>query len=247
MNSNEAKLLLESYTLGAPPTDDPRAAQALALAASDPQLRAWWEARQAEDRALQRRLHAAPVPDDLRAALAESAQFQRRKQARASRLMSLLALAACAVLAMYFYFQYGIDRSDDYAGPLPSMAYAYSVDGPRLTYFDSDAMKLRDWLADNGFALPEQLPPKLLEQEGIGCRPLDWSPGRVALMCFDAEVVYHLFIGYKRDFPAFAAEEIEIRQGSDGWTVSEWQDGKHVFVLTAKTPEPNVRRMLALK
>lgn len=246
MDKQEAKLILASYTLDNQPTGDGRFDAALALAKSDPELSAWWDAQRATDRHIKSRLQAVEAPSDLRSALRETIAGARGHRSWFSAYRNVLAIAATIALALGLYYQYGIDRSDDYTGSLAQMAYEYSVDGPRLSYFNRDTQKLRDWLAENQFELPEQLPPKLLELDGIGCRPLKWSAERVALMCFDADTVYHLFVASKRDFPNFeASEEIDFDHYKDGWTVTQWTDRDHVFVLTAKAPTAAVSGFLA--
>ena len=237
MDKNEAKLILSNYTLGDTPAKDDRFDQALALTDSDPELASWWQRQKEGDAMVRDKLGAFDVPSDLRSALHETLSAGERRRRRISRLKTVFALAAGFTIAFLAYFQYGIDRSDNYKGPLAERAYQYSVDGPRLTYFDRDTQKLKDWLVANAFDLPDQLPPRLLELEGIGCRPLKWSTDRVALMCFNAETVYHLFIGYEKDFPNFnAPEEYAFEPKGDGWTVSKWKDKEFVLVLTAKTP-----------
>ncbi|MDQ8205378.1 hypothetical protein [Pelagicoccus sp. SDUM812003] len=249
MDSQKAKLILSNYTLGPEPNEDETFDAARRFAAQDPELASWWERQKQEDRAIQEKLDASAPPADLRAALHATIEYQQSaKRRRFVLLRNWISLAAAFVLGIGIYYQYGIDRSDDYSGTLTQMAYQYSVDGPRLKYFDKDTQNLRQWLTSNGFDLPEQLPPKLLDQEGIGCRPLDWSTQRVALMCFNAETVYHLFIGQEGDFPEFdASSEIEYASYDDGWTISKWKDQEHLFVLTAKAPPEQMSNYLASK
>ncbi|MDQ8179205.1 hypothetical protein [Pelagicoccus sp. SDUM812005] len=246
MDKQEAKLILSSYTLGNEPADDERFAAAQRLAATDAELASWWNAQKQADQALSASLRRFEVPADLHSALKVTMADKQRKRLRFARARKWLSIAAVFMLCSYLFFEYGIDRSDDYTGPLAQRAFNYSVDGPRLSYFDRDTSKLQTWLLDNGFELPAQLPPKLLALEGVGCRPLNWSQERVALMCFNTDTVYHLFIGMENDFPEFeASEKIGYASQENGWTVSKWKDQDYLFVLTAKATVDEMSQFLA--
>lgn len=246
MDKQEAKLILSSHTLGNEPTNDDRFTAAQELAYQDEELATWWESQKQADQALSSSLRSFEVPSDLHSALKMTMADKERKRLRFAKARKWFSIAAAFMLCSYLFFEYGIDRSDDYTGPLANRAFDYSVDGPRLSYFDRDTSKLQTWLTDNGFQLPAQLPPKLLALEGIGCRPLDWSEEKVALMCFNADTVYHLFIGIEDDFPAFeASENIGYAKQDNGWTVSKWKDQDYLFVLTAKATVDEMSQFLA--
>ncbi|MBD5780579.1 hypothetical protein IEN85_13845 [Pelagicoccus sp. NFK12] len=246
MDKQEAKLILSSYTLENEPSNDPQFDAAKAVAANDPELASWWKSQKQADQSLSASLRSFEVPADLRSALKVTIAEKERKRLRFAQARKWFSIAAAFVLCSYLFFEYGIDRSDDYTGPLAQRAFDYSVDGPRLSYFDRDTSKLQTWLTQNGFDLPDQLPPKLLALEGVGCRPLDWSQEKVALMCFNADTVYHLFIGMENDFPEFeASEQIGYAQQDNGWTVSKWRDQDYLFVLTAKATVDEMSQFLA--
>lgn len=246
MDKQEAKLILSSYTLGNEPEKDAKFEAAMSFAQNDAELREWWETQKSTDQSLAQALQKASVPDDLRSALHATVEESSRKRTLFVQFRKWASIAAALVMCSYIFFEYGIDRSDDYQGPLVERAYNYSADGPRLKYFNKDTSSLRTWLTSNGIAVPKQLPPKLLELEGIGCRPLDWSEERVALMCFNAETVYHLYIGMAEDFPEFdASEEIGYSQYAGDWTVSKWKADEYLFVLTAQAEPDQMQQYLA--
>ncbi len=246
MDKQEAKLILSSYTLNNEPNDDERFAAAQNLADADADLASWWESQKQADQAIRSSLQSFEVPTDLRSALKHTMADKERKRLRFAQARKWFSIAAAFMLCSYLVLEYGIDRSDDYTGPLADRAFDYSVDGPRLSYFNQDTTKLQTWLTENGFDLPKQLPPKLLALEGVGCRPLNWSEERVALMCFNADTVYHLFIGMGEDFPSFeASEEIGYASMDNGWTVSKWKDQDYLFVLTAKATVDEMSQFLA--
>lgn len=246
MDKQEAKLILSSYTLRNEPDSDSKFEAAKQLAENDKELGEWWDAQKQADQELSSSLRGFEVPTDLRSALKMTIEDKERKRLRFAKARKWMSIAAVLTLCSYLFFEYGVDRSDDYTGTLAQMAFDYSVDGPRLSYFNEDTGSLKTWLNENGFDVPEQLPPNLLALEGIGCRPLNWSEEKVALMCFNADTVYHLFIGMEKDFPEFEASgEIGYAQKDNGWTLSKWKDKDYLFVLTAKATVADMSTLLA--
>lgn len=246
MDKQEAKFILSSYTLDNEPSNDERYIAARGLAESDAELADWWKTQKQADQAISKSLRSFAVPPDLQSALRLTIADKERKRLRFASARKWFSIAAAFMFCSYLFFEYGIDRSDDYEGPLAQRALDYAVDGPRLSYFNRDTTKLKTWLTDNGFDLPSQLPPKLLALEGVGCRPLNWSDEGVALMCFNADTVYHLFVGKEKDFPAFeASENIGYAQQGNGWTVSKWKDQDYLLVLTAKATVDEMSQFLA--
>ena len=246
MNESEAKLILANYTLGDAPLDDARFYEAMKVAESDPELMSWWERAKERDSEIKGKLLQFEPPSDLKAALYASVEGVSKGKARHRSFMSYLAIAASLLLAFNLYYKYGIDRSDEYTGPLVERAFNYSFDGPRLSYFNKDTTKITDWLEEQDFELPKELPKRFLAQKGIGCRPLNWSDSKVAIICIDAEVVYHLFIARGEEFENVDLKKsFEFEPKKAGWTVSKWESGGHVFVLTAKASQESLESMLA--
>ncbi len=246
MNKIEAKLVLANYTLGEPPADDPRFEEALELAKTDSELMAWWNRARENDAVIKEKLQNFEPPSDLRAALNASLENDSKRQSRRRSITRYLALAASLMIVASIYFQFIVDRSDEYSGPLVDRAFNYSFDGPRLKYFNKDTTKITDWLEQQNFELPPQLPPRFLAQKGIGCRPLNWSDSKVAIICVDAEVVYHLFVAKGEEFEDVnLSDTFEYEKRKAGWTVSKWESQGHVFVLTAKASQERMESMLA--
>lgn len=246
MDKEEAKLILANGTLENASQSDPKFEEALRMAEQDTELKTWWESTRSTDLFLQEKLNQAHVPSDLKSSLYASLEGARNKRNSRKRLYRYFALAASLILAVHVYFQYIVDYSDDYTGPLADRSFNYSFDGPRLSYLNKDTRMLTEWLEDQDFELPANLPPKLLALNGIGCRPLNWSKERVALMCFKADTVYHLFIGFKEDFEDFnATPEVAFEPRKKGWTVSKWTANDYVFVLTAQATQDDMASMLA--
>lgn len=246
MNEVEAKVILANYTLGEPPFDDPRFDEAWRIAKSNPELMAWWGRSKQRDSEIRDRLLEFEPPNDLKAALVASVENVAKSKARRRSVMKYLAWAASLALAFNLYYKFGIDRSDEYTGPLVERAFNYSFDGPRLSYFNKDTTKITDWLEAQDFDLPGELPPRFLAQKGIGCRPLKWSESKVAIICVDAEVVYHLFIARSEEFENLdLSDEFQYEQRKAGWTICKWESNGYSFVLSAKANQASMESMLA--
>src|SRR5260370_8507633 len=71
MDKRQARLLLSIHRPGEK-TDDPRVAEAEAMAAADPELASWWSEDQKLDDVIATKLAAGPVPGDLRTRLVKT-------------------------------------------------------------------------------------------------------------------------------------------------------------------------------
>jgi hypothetical protein len=245
MDTAEAKFILSNHTLGPLPEGDPKVDAALKLVETSSELAKWWEDARKSDEAIKAKLAAFEPPADLKAALYATVENEPKSRFR-RHVYQVMALAACLALFFTVGLDLLIDRSDEYQGPLAQRAYEYSYDGPRLSYYNKDTQRITDWLAEQQINLPTSLPPKLLEQEGIGCRPLNWSENKVAIMCFNADTVYHLYVAKSDDFKEFeATNEVAFDTKDNGWTVSRWTSGDYALVLTAKATQQELSGMLA--
>jgi len=250
MDREEAKLILADKTLGdldsSRNPDDPKVQEAFRLIETDTELERWWKSTVESDRALREQFAAFEPPTDLKASLHASLEQQAKGVSRRRKIIQWMSIAASLVLVGIIGSNFLIDRTNEFQGPLEQTAVEYSMYGPRLKFFDTDSGKLVDWLRERNIAIPSELPTNLLQQEGIGCRPLDWSENKVAILCFNADTVYHLFIGKDQDFSDFKDNpNIEYRKANKKWTTSSWRSGDHVFVLTAKATIPDMKQMLA--
>lgn len=246
MDKEEAKLILANYTLVDPPKDDPLFQEALNAAERDASLMEWWIQAKKDDQRIRDGLKTYGPPPELRTALSSSMEGVAKQRSRRRTIVRYLALAASLTLAVNIYFKFIVDHSDSYSGPFVDRAFNYSFDGPRLKYFNKDTTKITDWLVSQNFDLPDELPERFLDQKGIGCRPLNWSDNKVAIICVNAGVVYHLFVTKEEDFSETQlTESIQFEERKAGWTVSKWKSQGHLFVLTAKANPDELGYMLA--
>jgi len=250
MDKEEAKLVLADKTFdnleGSSFKEDPKIQEVLRLLEADAELSDWWSENIETDRAFQKKIEDFAPPADLKASLYASLEQQQKGITTRRRIIQWLSIAASLVLVGMIGSHFIIDRTNEFEGPLDKIALEYSMYGPRLSFFNKDSAKLVEWLTEQNIDLPAELPKNLLDQKGIGCRPLDWSENRVAIMCFNAETVYHLFIAQDKDFEDFKNDpNIGYESPNKKWTVSSWKSGEHVFVLAAKATIPRMEEMLA--
>jgi hypothetical protein len=100
MTSDEAKLLLQAASLGAPEPDDPGLIEALEQARRDPDLFAWFQNQQAVDTAVAQRLQQIPVPADLADRIVAGLRTRRRAKRRRHALSLALAANLVALLTI---------------------------------------------------------------------------------------------------------------------------------------------------
>jgi len=102
----------------------------------------WWIRAKKGDQRFQEELKVNWPPTELRTALASSMEGVANLRNRRRTFVRYLALAASLVLAVNIYFKFIVDHGDFYEGPLVDRAFDYSLDGPRLKYFNEDVTKM---------------------------------------------------------------------------------------------------------
>lgn len=117
-----------------------------------------------------------------------------------------------------------------------------------LDKFFKDIEESRAWLAEQGYPHPEAIPGKIAHFKGMGCKAIDWSGGKVGLICFkdgEGEIV-HLFVVEEEAFdnlaqPASPLEELLVakRLETSGWR----QNGK-VLLFVGSEPDVSIADLL---
>jgi anti-sigma factor RsiW len=245
MTRDEARLLLEAARPAGRDANDPALAEALALARSDAELQAWWEARQKFDRAIAARLGEIAPPASLREAiLAESkvVPFSPR-----SYVMPWLAVAAAFVIAaISYHLILGAP------GPLPRADYMASVvtalndDKPALAMQSPDHQQVLAWLKGQ-HAPTGQFPSALDALPSVGCQKFDMGGHTVTLICFalNGGGLAHLFIVDKSALaepPADFSPSFGSHDG--GWSMAAWSDGRMSYVLATRAGPETLKGLL---
>lgn len=203
MNREEAKSVLVACRPNGADANDPLLAEAMALVQQDAELRAWFEAEQAADKAIAAKLKAAPLPEDLLARVRAGTQARIAGQPRRSSLALAMAasFAVMGLIAALWLNRTPAVLPGSYAAYRADMAQ-FLRDFPKLDLATDRLSEVRDWLSRQHPAVRAKIPPGMERFPSIGCRTVDWQGRKLALVCFMVEgQVVHLFVMPRTAFP----------------------------------------------
>jgi hypothetical protein len=245
MTSPEAKVILQALRPNDPDTTQPAFAEALALAESDPELKAWWEAQQEFDRKVVAKLQEIPIPDDLRGTIMAGSKIEKFSPQPSFSLW----LAAAAVVGILCVA--GSVLHDQMFGPQPKEDYVASVlpllnhDAPDLAMVSPDRDKIMAWLKVRHAPIGT-LPEKVASLPPVGCQTYQVHGHAVTLICFAMEGggVAHLFMVNRDamiDPPADNAPELD---DINGWSTAAWSDGHMSYLLATTAGDGALKKLL---
>jgi hypothetical protein len=236
MTKEQAKIILQSRRPGGEDDNDPLVAQAIALAQSDPVLRAWWASESAVDAAIRGKLKQSSVP----ANLAEQIIAARRARPGAHRFSGrrYFALAAAflilGVLVAIFLPRRTPEPKTEFAAFREDMGEFLKV-FPSLDLETEKMPEARAWLAQKPWLSSVEIPTALQRFPTIGCRELQWKDKRAVLICFmvDGEVI-HLFVLPGSAFPTFVpGQGLELKQ-TVSLATAAWRRGDAIYLAATK-------------
>ncbi len=246
MNREEAKSVLVACRPNGQDANDARFAEALALVERDAELRAWFAAEQAADRAIAAKLKAAPLPDGLLALVRAGTQARIASQHR--RPSFALAMAASFALlgliaALWF----------NRAPSLPPGSFAaYRADMaqflselPELDVTTDRLPEVRKWLSQQHPSVRAKIPPAMERFPSIGCRTVDWQGRRLALVCFMVEgQVVHVFMMPRAEFPdaGLAPTPALARVGAQN--TASWSSEDNLYLVVTSAERTLLQKLL---
>jgi hypothetical protein len=232
MDKREAKLMLQARRPDDRDAGQPAFSEALALAETDPELKAWWEAQQAFDRKVAAKLEEVPLPADLRTTILAGRKIERLTPQ--PHLLSWLAAAAvvailCVVGTLTQNAKYGPLAQDDFATiVLPLL----NNDSPSLAMMSSDRDKIAAWLKAQDAPMGT-LPSKMNALPTVGCQKYAVHGHAVSLICFamaDGRIA-HLFIIDQDALTDPPRNVIPSYRPLLGWSTASWSDGHMSYLL----------------
>lgn len=230
MTPQQAKEILLLYRPGAQGADEPEMTEALALAAQDSELGAWFAKHRAFQEAVRARLRSAPVPAGLRDQLLASRKVIR--PAFWQRQSVWLAAAACLVLvlglAVSLLQQPAPDRFADFrVRMVRTVLREY-----RMDVVTNDMTQVRRFLAEQGAPADYDLPAGLARLSLTGAGRLQWRGHAVSMVCFeraDHEMIY-LFVLPENAARTTPDHTLEVEHVNKLATVS-WTRGNKTYLL----------------
>lgn len=242
MNAVEAQRILVTHRPGVDDATDPVVREALALAASDPELRAWWRDWQEAHAALERTFKLLPVPPEPRERILAEAKTIRPT---AWRQLVVRVAAVAAVLVVVFAVAFwpppreATGFVDFRERMIRTVIREYRMD---LNSTDETVIRgfLREHQRHDGF----QLRPGLANVPLFGAGLLTWRGHPVSMVCFEREkdVLMYLFVIDSNRLPEPPGPGPEFAQVSHLATVS-WSTNSQTYVLASDSGMEDLRRL----
>jgi len=247
MNNQEARFILAAYRPNGQDAGDPRFAEALKQAQTDPQLKDWLATSLEWDAKVGEALRANPVPPSLKASILAGQKIIAMPQVRtrvrwmaAAAALTLLGLAGAMLTVRHF-------EKPSFAAlrqELPEVMASFKD----LQLKTADFGEIQRYLASQGAHKDLQVPEELADLPSIGCRVLDWHDRKVALVCFrtgepQGQVAHLLVIDARdlRDAPDTRPTSTE----QEAWSTAGWRQGNHVYLLATAAAGPSAHSLLS--
>lgn len=226
MNSQEAKRILAAYRLDQPGSADPDLAEALQLAAKDPEL-AQWIARQSEFNAsIQQHLRGIRTPAGVADRILAESKFVR--SASWWTHSRLIALAASVALLLGFWLYWIRPPAEDSFETFRQRMVRSALREYRMDIRTNNMAVIREFLSDNQAPADDQVLKELSAKDPIGAGLLSWQGERVSMVCFNSgsKDILFLFIVDRSAVKRPPPPEAEFKQVSKLMTASWSQRGK---------------------
>ncbi len=242
MTRDDAKLILGIYRPGTADAEDPFFAQALAMAAADPELANWFAGELDFDGIVAGSLKDRIVPpEEFRVALPPPAP--RLRQIGWEKVAALTAAAAAVTFLATWLWLAPPARRDMIADFRQEMTAFVSID-PSLALDSGDREEIHAWLRKSAALEDVSFPPGTAGLKPVGCRVLEFRGYPVALVCFvrDDKELVHLLVINRDAFPAgkIGGEPVFTPRG--GWMTATWMEGGKVRMLVTKGGRASLER-----
>ena len=249
MTAEEAKMLLSARRPGGEDDDAPEMAEALALAAGDPELRAWLAEENAFDSAITDSLRGHLVSPELRAriltGMSASLPQSPRKITRRVFWWSAATAAAAAVAGGLFQ-TFGKKQPELAQFRTEMLDFFNNKFSDDFDLVESDPAVVGKWLQARPQAIAFQPLGNLREGKTIGCKVIPWRDTNVTLVCFrppSSRLPIHIFAVQKATLATTGAPAREF-VAEAGWNTILWNDSAHTMMAISKLPEPAMTQYL---
>lgn len=260
MDREEAKQLLELCRPGHPEDRrDPTLVEALSLLETDSDLKAWFDAQQADDERISSELRSLTVPEGLKDSILAGMRLHAVDKAKeastdpsartipfpgASRPRSRWQEPWVGIAALFLVALVVLNLPENETSPSFTSAHAgvppviqflaNEIDALNPTKFDKrdpSVDKLRHFLASKQSPTPRSLPAKLEEIPTIGCVTFQFEGTPLSMICFKNGSVYHLITAEKANYPGELGENPQIFEIQNK-AFKIWVEDDQVQILT---------------
>lgn len=266
MDKEKAKIILHIYRADPSTDDDPEVKEALALAASDPELMSWFENEQIFDRAIAGKLSSIEPPSGLKEKILAGMPISSTESGPIPGpgadiiwwrrpLASSFAAAACLVLLFgvgTLMLKQSGPGLQEVQEPQPvEMTTRYlqrvaehSDHMEGLDFRHNNLGRLRAYMAEMEAPFPVSMPAQLEKMPGMGCVSFTWEGRKVGLICFKGDKVYHLYVTDRDHFPSQKDIAKPVIRQVGKYGTATWTNDAQLYILTAEGRGEDLRRLL---
>lgn len=244
MTKVEAQRILELFRSSDLESGDPQMREALALAQTDAELRAWFEQHLRTEQAIREKFRSIPVPDSLKQRLLEQKKFVRPKFGWGAA--EWLKLAACvAVLIGVIVALTRFELQQPRFAQFESRMVRSALREYKMELLTADMGQLRHWMQSRRAPADFDVPKGLAQLTLTGGGVLRWHDHPVSMACFDRgdKQMLFLFVLDKNAVadPPSALQSEKVKKLA---TVS-WTEGENTYLLAGPGDAPSLRRYVS--
>jgi len=250
MNNTEAKFILNAYRPNGRDANDPAMTAALAQAASDPALGAWFAREQAHGQAVAAKLQEIVPPAGLREAILTGGRMSGGKVAempvKRARWAQPVWLAAAAAVALILTVSVAL-RLKPVPGeaPLADFALADALEPSRHGGHGAMTGALQATLSNTTTKLMSGLPIDFAALRANGCRTVSVAGHDVLEVCFKRDGQwFHCYIARVEDFPGPPAAVSPLLARTGKVDAAIWVDGAHRVLVATTAGSAALQRLL---
>jgi hypothetical protein len=250
MDNREAKFILNAYRPGGQEANDPRFAEALALAQRDPILEQWFRDSLTLDAAMVEKVGAIAAPVDLRENILVGVKVSRPSRWRTPLIGWAIAatLLVAAIAASLILRETTKPRLVGWQSEGLQMVSSLVSGRAQFDAQSRSGADLIGWLETNRAPSAERLPKKVENLVSLGCKAFLWNEELVSVICFkrpDGGLI-HLVIrnASSPSDRALKREPEFVRQGE--WATATWREGDKVYMLALEGSPEQLRAYLLL-
>lgn len=233
MTDKEAKEILSVYRPGTGDERDPVFAEALELARTDGELKAWFEESIAFDRTMKSEVARIAAPADVREAILAEHKIIRPHPWWHRRMNSRQFAAAAAILiaglAFLFWYERRPANFSEFRREMADQSWGPS---PHVQLKATNMTELRRVLDTRGVPSRFTVPSALVQTGVQGCSLMRWRGVEVPVICFQSGGQHlHLMVVNRALFPDAPTDGPEMDQWQV-WRTASWSKDDFSYVLT---------------
>ncbi|HEY1581902.1 MAG TPA: hypothetical protein VGF73_02250 [Chthoniobacterales bacterium] len=247
MTEQEARLILQSYQPELDDPNDPEVANALRLAAENPQFARWWDEEQAFDQAMAAQIAALAAPFGLKT------RILAKTTAPATSPIARWIVGLAGAAALLFLLTQVADiwrHASPAAGAAALPAYASEMVSfvkvpPSLEMMSGNLDAVEGWLKQKE-AIPPSVPPNLAALGPVGCRLLSFREHDVTLICFkrNGGKLAHLFVVDRAALPNLKPGGTAVFQQEGDWMTATWMEKDRIYMIALQGDKAAVQSFL---